>query len=82
MCDNVVCERECATKLCVKESVAKLCVKESVWAMAKMEGEPGRDANADQIQKTQCKDSTSQAMQVIPFSNRCITNVFGMLFKY
>ena len=82
MCDNVVCEIECATKLCVKESVAKLCVKESVWAMAKMEGEPGRDANADQIQKTQCKDSTSQAMQVIPFSNRCITNVFGMLFKY
>ena len=82
MCDKVVCERECATKLCVKESVAKLCVKESVWAMAKMEGEPGRDANADQIQKTQCKDSTSQAMQVIPFSNRCITNVFGMLFKY
>ena len=62
--------------------MAKLCVKESVWAMAKMEGEPGRDANADQIQKTQCKDSTSQAMQVIPFSNRCITNVFGMLFKY
>ena len=45
MCDKVVCERECVTKLCVKDvvgkrvcdkvvcerwSVAKLCVKESV----------------------------------------------------
>ena len=52
----------CVKVACEREYVTKLCVKESVWAMAKMDGEPGRDANADQVQKTQCKDSTSQAM--------------------
>jgi len=38
--------------------------------MEKMEGEPGRDAKADQVQKTQCKDTTSHCfMRVLVESN-------------
>ena len=63
--------------------------------MEKMEGEPGRNAKADQVQKTQCKDTTSHCfMRVLienntdgsvfrPLHTRCsgctLTNVFGML---
>ena len=63
-----------------------------------MEGEPGRDAKAEQVQKTQCKDTTSHCfMRALiennaddpvfrPLHTRCngctLTNVFGMLLKY
>ena len=66
--------------------------------MEKMEGEPGRDAKADQVQKTQCKDTTSHCfMRVLienntdgsafrPLHTRCngrtLTIVFGMILKY
>ena len=30
VCDKVVCERWCVTKLCERERVTKLCVKDGV----------------------------------------------------
>ena len=53
--------------------------------MKKMEGEPGRDAKADQVQKAQCKDTTShcvmrvliETIQVVQSSDRCIPDAMG-----
>ena len=46
--------------------------------MEKMEGEPGRDAKADQVQKTQCKDTTSHCFMRVLIEN----NTDGSAFRF
>ena len=47
--------------------------------MEKMEGEPGRDAKADQVQKTQCKDTTSHCFMRVLIESNAGDSVFQLL---
>ena len=44
--------------------------------MEKMEGEPGRNAKADQAQKTECKDTTSHCFMRVLIENNTDGSVF------